>query len=378
MVVPPLPVEIVEHIIKQSLPPLRFDTFKERYELLKTFALVDSRWRVLAQRELGRHLVVDSRCLGKMETELSNDESFAGYARSLWGNLEGPGDELTTIVELILGRSQLHHLSLSFCAFFGDMGMIQGAKFPSCTLHYSDFHFATRALPLPHIEALYLVDPYFPNGAGDWLSLLNPTTFPSLRRLQLLRTSDVLGFSFERDSAEHGGILHSLVAVAPQLTALSICEVDAPVLANAVSTQEWLLFSNLQHLTLSSASTQEDETSWLQSLQHLPPKLESLTILVLKSAKLEQLYQAIELAVRRWEGKKLRLFIKILHPKSGTSKTARDEEATEARSSLLRTAAERCIQVESSALAQAVQFRRDRFAAHEGFEDDLERGSALD
>ena len=58
MPIPSLPVEIIEQVIKSSLPPLIFSTFKKRYSLLKRYSLVVSTWRELAQRELWREVLV--------------------------------------------------------------------------------------------------------------------------------------------------------------------------------------------------------------------------------------------------------------------------------------------------------------------------------
>ncbi|ORY73818.1 hypothetical protein BCR35DRAFT_144962 [Leucosporidium creatinivorum] len=54
--IPPLPTEILHHIIKLSLPVVSFRTYRERYDLLLAYSLVDSTWRVLSQQELQQHL----------------------------------------------------------------------------------------------------------------------------------------------------------------------------------------------------------------------------------------------------------------------------------------------------------------------------------
>ncbi|ORY88098.1 hypothetical protein BCR35DRAFT_31680 [Leucosporidium creatinivorum] len=58
---PSLPLELIHYIIKLGLPPVRFDAFRERYELLRTFSLVSKSWTSLAQAELQRHLYINSR-----------------------------------------------------------------------------------------------------------------------------------------------------------------------------------------------------------------------------------------------------------------------------------------------------------------------------
>lgn len=53
--VPPLPNELHHQILLIALPRLSFDTFKERYELLRAASLVSKAWRRMALRELIRH-----------------------------------------------------------------------------------------------------------------------------------------------------------------------------------------------------------------------------------------------------------------------------------------------------------------------------------
>ncbi|ORY76897.1 hypothetical protein BCR35DRAFT_118357 [Leucosporidium creatinivorum] len=56
--IPPLPTEIVHHIIKLSLPVLSFKSYGERYVLLLAYSLVNSTWRALAKKELYEELFV--------------------------------------------------------------------------------------------------------------------------------------------------------------------------------------------------------------------------------------------------------------------------------------------------------------------------------
>jgi hypothetical protein len=84
MVVPPLPVEITKHIIKQSLPPLQFDTFMERYRILRTFSLVDSRWWDLAQKERGKHVMLSKSQVKEMRDTTVQLPSFFQRSSSLW------------------------------------------------------------------------------------------------------------------------------------------------------------------------------------------------------------------------------------------------------------------------------------------------------
>lgn len=51
-----LPLELVHHIIKFSLPPLDSRTFHERYRTLRRLVLVNAAWARLARTELNRHI----------------------------------------------------------------------------------------------------------------------------------------------------------------------------------------------------------------------------------------------------------------------------------------------------------------------------------
>lgn len=53
---PTLPAELVLAIIRLALPPLRKETFTERYSILRACQLVSRAWAPLAQAELYRHV----------------------------------------------------------------------------------------------------------------------------------------------------------------------------------------------------------------------------------------------------------------------------------------------------------------------------------
>jgi hypothetical protein len=56
--IPPLPTKILHHIIKLSLPVVSFGSYRQRYDLLLVFSLVNSTWRALARKELYEKLFV--------------------------------------------------------------------------------------------------------------------------------------------------------------------------------------------------------------------------------------------------------------------------------------------------------------------------------
>ena len=57
--VPTLPIELVAQIIELNLPERRYHTFAERYATLRTFSLVNSLWKDLAQSLLYTHVLVE-------------------------------------------------------------------------------------------------------------------------------------------------------------------------------------------------------------------------------------------------------------------------------------------------------------------------------
>ncbi|ORY88189.1 hypothetical protein BCR35DRAFT_21764 [Leucosporidium creatinivorum] len=97
MVAPPLPVEIVEHIIKQSLPLLRFNTFDKRYRVLRKFSLVDSTWKELAQRELGRHVLVRDGQSPSLADDRARFPDYLKQTKSFWGR-NGIQDQRVDVV----------------------------------------------------------------------------------------------------------------------------------------------------------------------------------------------------------------------------------------------------------------------------------------
>lgn len=64
--VPPLPPELTAHIVDLSLPPLSFDTFRDRADILLRFSLVCQLWRELAQQRLFGCPVLASETAAKL------------------------------------------------------------------------------------------------------------------------------------------------------------------------------------------------------------------------------------------------------------------------------------------------------------------------
>lgn len=83
---PTLPAELIEHIIRSSLPPLAFPTFRLRYDLLLSYSSVSRIWNEAAQAELYSHI-----WLGAMEDEDllwqlvgRTGKGWTNRARALW------------------------------------------------------------------------------------------------------------------------------------------------------------------------------------------------------------------------------------------------------------------------------------------------------
>lgn len=58
---PTLPLEIWSHIIRLSLPVKCFASFRERYDVLLAYSLVNRIWRELAQAQLLRHVWLEDK-----------------------------------------------------------------------------------------------------------------------------------------------------------------------------------------------------------------------------------------------------------------------------------------------------------------------------
>lgn len=83
-VLPSLPPEITQHIIRLGLPRFSITTHRERYATLKCFALVNSTWSTLAQKELFRHVVLHDETVAKELLDvLRGCASLASVVRSV-------------------------------------------------------------------------------------------------------------------------------------------------------------------------------------------------------------------------------------------------------------------------------------------------------
>lgn len=53
-----LPIELLREIIHLSLPKFHHSRYKERYHILLGFSSISSQWKIVAQGELMKHLII--------------------------------------------------------------------------------------------------------------------------------------------------------------------------------------------------------------------------------------------------------------------------------------------------------------------------------
>ncbi|ORY73831.1 hypothetical protein BCR35DRAFT_306940 [Leucosporidium creatinivorum] len=231
--IPSLPTEILHHIIKLSLPVVSFGTYRERYNLLLAYSLVNSTWRALAKKELYEELFVKNSKeaaaalsvegaretvkrvhLGPYETrgfDVRLEDARLGAWKLPESVTEVRVASLRLELEDLPRLAQLGTLHLHWCDFGldDDDNPVSPASPPS---------FALPA-PLYSLSTLSLVDPFLcTDSFPAWAHWLNPTTFPSLSRLSLAFTG-----SSER-VGEDDDFRKALSLLAPQLAAFSLAQ----------------------------------------------------------------------------------------------------------------------------------------------------------
>lgn len=84
--VPALPIEILQHIIRLALPNLEVHV-RKRYRFLSRCCLVSHAWRALAQRELYRYVhlrtLMRAQCFKTRIPHLSTLQQYARCTKSL-------------------------------------------------------------------------------------------------------------------------------------------------------------------------------------------------------------------------------------------------------------------------------------------------------
>ncbi|ORY88120.1 hypothetical protein BCR35DRAFT_302039 [Leucosporidium creatinivorum] len=95
---PTLPPEIIYHIIEFAAPPPRLRSFRDRYNALRSFSLVDKKWRGIVQKILFRYIQLRT----SKPYELLRDVLLAEHRRET-----GAGERLEAATEeLRLGEAE--------------------------------------------------------------------------------------------------------------------------------------------------------------------------------------------------------------------------------------------------------------------------------
>ncbi|ORY76929.1 hypothetical protein BCR35DRAFT_305692 [Leucosporidium creatinivorum] len=226
--IPPLPTEILHHIIKLSLPVVSFKSFRERYDLLLVYSLVNSTWRALGRKELYEELLVkDSR---EAAAVLSVEGAREAVKRVHLGCDESlASDELPDVdlgtVELPRSVKELRISGLCVNAEdLPSLGHLEVIHLRWFGLGYAMS--SLPALPIPaslplfsSLSTLSLLDPYlFLQSFPTWTRWFNPTHFPLLRQLSL-------GFTYSLQELGEDDDFHEAPSfLAPQLTTLSVTQ----------------------------------------------------------------------------------------------------------------------------------------------------------
>lgn len=107
-VLPTLPPEIIQHIIQLALPPLSITTYRERYDILLRFSLVDSTWHSFAETELYQHiLLLDDEQASTFKEALLKPRSSKYQSRTLQLSEDFDWDGIDLILDL---AGHLEHL----------------------------------------------------------------------------------------------------------------------------------------------------------------------------------------------------------------------------------------------------------------------------
>ncbi|ORY88072.1 hypothetical protein BCR35DRAFT_301985, partial [Leucosporidium creatinivorum] len=184
---PSLPLEIIHHIIELSLPPIRFETFSERYELLRTFSLLSKSWTSWAQTELGRHVCADTRkgCRA-LERALKEpgQTTIARRAQSLRLSCVDDRWAPTDLRRLLWNLPGCEEVWLWLRGFSNEASSLALAapKLKRLYLNVAVLR-ATPAVPtFSSLAELYITEPFDTNRT---LAFLDETSFPVLRSLGL-------------------------------------------------------------------------------------------------------------------------------------------------------------------------------------------------
>lgn len=113
MRLPTLPPEIIEHIIRLSMPPLSLGTYRERHNTLNAVSLVNSTWNAEAQKELYRHPYVREKLpVCKLHYRLSTGGSNGHYVQTMHF-VVAPLTSMTSVYNILLLSPSVEELWIS-------------------------------------------------------------------------------------------------------------------------------------------------------------------------------------------------------------------------------------------------------------------------
>ncbi|ORY76851.1 hypothetical protein BCR35DRAFT_305596 [Leucosporidium creatinivorum] len=285
---PKLPAELIEHIIRLSLPPLAFSTFRARYDLLLAYSTVSSVWHEAAQAELYSQI-----WLGDMETEDllwqligMTKKGWTNRTRSLWCGYEVNLDDRRVYSAHFVDRalSYCPNVELVCLSALGltpfDFSAFDHIKELRCSwielYGTGPEHIVPRPPnPLPNLTRLALISPYLNGGLfGPWSNLLSPTTLPNLRHLALQLSEEE---AFQDHNEEYDSLPNALLSLGPQLETLQfLAPGEGEIAEDIVALLPEL--TSLRSLRLCATE------SWCSILDlnletpKLPPSLETLTL----------------------------------------------------------------------------------------------------
>lgn len=271
-----LPPELVAYIIKYTLPPLVLSNFRERYDTLVRFHLVNKQWCALASTELFRHVRVADKETCTMLVGAGSFDSMLEHTASLWLGSGATTDDDTSENDLqpledftrlfrkctkvrgvvlscvVLKQVDLSLLqSTSLLSFmFGSSHHAETPLTGALTLVLqgvqlgteNNFVSATTLVhTLPNVSRLTLIDPYLcMSFAADWSVFLQPAVFPSLQALSIVAKS--------ASWVDGDNTIAGIRALAPELR--SFCFVEGYFEPTPDFSTVWSSFHKLEHLYL--------------------------------------------------------------------------------------------------------------------------------
>ncbi|KAL8287571.1 hypothetical protein RQP46_003429 [Phenoliferia psychrophenolica] len=261
VVVPALPLEVVESIIKHSLPAVAEDTFGERYLILRTYQSVNKAWAGLAQRELHRYvkLSTPARAVAYLKRGLyGRPDEVADAARMqfLQLGMYSNGHGVFPILELLIVCPRLTELHLINLQAVDAATLSVAVDLRTLHLHDTSFIFRDEyLLYLPNLVSLSIADIECHDAKNRNLEcsrLLHSLSLPQLTYVAL-HWVPVLQYLEEHTRIHYEGqmTLPSLGAIGDRVRTLVIGRYETPQFKAQIET-ELAECTALQHLTINN------------------------------------------------------------------------------------------------------------------------------